>query len=106
VLFVQTELSPLNLWFHPREFLHSEKVKAITELPQPQTIRKVRSFRGLATFYHHFIRNFSAIETSITDCLKNEEFQWTHAATKAFKEVKRLMTQAPYMHLPDFSKGD
>jgi len=39
----------------------------------------------------------------ITDCLKNEGFQWTPAATKTFMEVK-LMIEAPDMCLPDFSK--
>jgi len=51
-----------------------EKVKAITELSQPRTIREVRSFRRLATFYCWFIKNFSVIMTLITDCLKNEGF--------------------------------
>ena len=40
----------------------------------------------------------------IIDCLKNEEFQWTPANTKTFKEVKKLMTEAPIMRVPDFSK--
>ena len=41
----------------------------------------------------------------ITDCLKSEGFQWTPASSKAFAEIKRLMTEAPVMHLPDFSKA-
>ena len=79
-----------------------EKVKAITEWPQPQMIREVRSFHGLTTFYLQFIRNFSAIMTPITNCLKNERFQWTPVATKAFKEVKRLMSEAIVMRLQIF----
>ena len=80
-------------------------MKTITEWPQPQTIREVRSFHGLVTFYRQFIKNFSTIMSPITDCLKSEEFQWTPAATKAFAEIKRMMTEALVMRLPDFSKA-
>ena len=42
--------------------------------------------------------------TPITDCLKGEELQWAPAATRAFTETKRMMTEAPAMCLPDFLK--
>ena len=41
----------------------------------------------------------------ITDCLKSEGFQWTPIATKAFAEIKRMMTETPIMHLTDFLKA-
>ena len=81
-----------------------EKIKTITEWPQPQTIREVRNFHGLGTFYRQFIKNFSAIVKPITDFLKNKQFQQTPGATKAFRKVKKLMTQASVMRLRDFSK--
>ena len=40
----------------------------------------------------------------IIDCMKQGEFVWTKAATKAFNEVKQKMTEAPIMRLPDFTK--
>lgn len=40
----------------------------------------------------------------ITNCIKKGEFCWTNVAAKAFKEIKSQMTEAPVMHLPDFSK--
>ena len=40
----------------------------------------------------------------ISDCLKKEEFNWSHAATKAFIEIKKRMVSTPVMRLPDFSK--
>ena len=85
-------------------FADLEKVKAIIECPQPRTIRKVKNFHELATFCHQFIRNFSTIVAPITDCLKNVKFQQASATTKAFREVKKLMTEALVMHLPDFLK--
>ena len=83
-------------------FADPEKVKAITEWPQPQTIKEVRSFHGSASFYRWFIKNFSANMTPITDYVKSEGFWWTPVATGAFTEIKRMMTEAPVMPLPDF----
>ena len=40
----------------------------------------------------------------IIDCMKQGEFVWTKAATKAFNEVKQKMTETPVMSLPDFTK--
>jgi len=82
-----------------------EKVKAITEWPQPCTIREVRTFHKLVTFYRRFINNFSVIMTPISDYLKSGGFQWTLAAAKAFKKVKRLMIEAHVMHLSNFLKA-
>jgi len=101
---VRTIIIPEFVVSSERVFVDFEKVKAITKWPQPQTIRRVRSFYGLATFHRRFIKNFSAITALITNCLKNERFQWTPAATSTFKKMKKLMTEVPIMRLSDFLK--
>ena len=81
-----------------------EKISAIVEWPAPKSIKEVRSFHGLASFYRRFIRNFSSIMSPITETLKKGDFEWSHSAQKAFDKVKTLMTQAPILALPDFDK--
>ena len=81
-----------------------KKVRVIREWPEPQSITETRSFYGLAYFYRRFIRGFSTIMTPITECLKNKEFQWSNAASHAFREIKVRMTKTPVLRYPDFTK--
>ena len=84
--------------------MDSEKVRAILEWPSPRSITKVRSFHGLGTFYRKFIRNFSSIVAPIIDCTKGKEFRWTNEAQDSFKLLKKKVTEAPILALPDFDK--
>jgi len=81
-----------------------DKVRAIREWPEPKTLTKARNFHGLASFYRRFIRHSNSIMSPITDCLKNGPFQWTPKAASAFKEIKDMMSSAPILRHPDFSK--
>ena len=74
-----------------------EKVKAIVHWPEPKNIHDVRSFHGLATFYHRFIHGFNTITTPITNCIRKGTFIWTKTAALAFQNIKEKMTQAPVL---------
>ena len=81
-----------------------EKVRVIREWPKPKSITKTHSFHGLAFFFKRFIRRFSTIMAPIAKCLKNKEFQWSNAASQAFKEIEVKMIEAPILRYPDFTK--
>jgi hypothetical protein len=81
------------------------KVKDVLDWVVLQTVKEVCSFLGLAGYYRWFIENFSKIAKPLTSLLeKGVDFSWTNERQKAFKELKKRLTTAPVLTLPDQSK--
>jgi ribonuclease HI len=81
------------------------KVKDVLDWVVPQMVKEVRSFLGLAGYYRRFIENFSKIAKPLTSLLeKDVGFSWTDERQKAFEELKKRLTMAPVLTLPDQSK--
>lgn len=59
---------------------------------------------GLASFYRKFIKKFSTIAAAITDCLKKGKFSQTSKAESSFQNLKKRLSDAPVLTLPDFDK--
>ena len=103
--FFTTEVSFLGFILSARGVAADPaKVAAITTWPPLRDVHDVRSFIGLVTFYRRFVPNFSGVAAPITDLIRLEKFEWTKAAERAFEELKRLMTEAPVLRLPDFER--
>jgi hypothetical protein len=81
------------------------KVKDVFDWVVPHTVKEVRSFPGLAGYYRMFIENLSKIAKPLTSLLeKGVDFSWTDECQMAFKELKKRLTTAPVLTLPDQSK--
>jgi hypothetical protein len=80
-------------------------VKAIKEWPTPTNVSQVRSFHGLAVFYKQFVKDFSTIAAPLNELTKKSVvFKWSETQENAFHELKKSLTEAPLLVLPDFTK--
>ncbi|KAL0187127.1 hypothetical protein M9458_018797, partial [Cirrhinus mrigala] len=88
---------------HEGVSMDEAKVRAVTEWPQPQTLKELQRFLGFANFYRRFIRGFSLIAAPLTSMTKRSSphLTWTAAAIQAFADLKSRFTTAPILHHPD-----
>jgi hypothetical protein len=76
-----------------------EKVKVIKALPQPQTIRDVRSFIGMTGYYRRFIPRYSEIAEPLTALTrKYVRFKWTDRCSE---KLKAYLITVPLLAYPD-----
>jgi hypothetical protein len=81
------------------------KVQEVLDWKALTTIHEVRSFLGLASYYRHFILDFSKIAKPMTQLLeKDKKFVWTPKCEQAFCTLWTLLTSAPVLAQPDTEK--
>ena len=60
---------------------------------------------GLTGYYRRFVEGFSKIAKPITTLQrKGIRYEWTTECDVAFAELKRLLTSAPILRVPDMDK--
>ena len=84
----------------------SEKVEAVMSWERPKSVFEIRSFLGLAGYYRRFIEDFSRIAAPTTRLTRKEvKFEWDERCEEAFQELKRRLTSAPILIVPDRGHG-
>ena len=76
-----------------REGLHTteDKVQAITDMPQPTNVSKLRAFLGLVNFYGKF-KDLSTVLAPLYRLLrKGAQWRWQSKEEKAFESAKSLL---------------
>lgn len=82
-----------------------DTVAKIRDYPLPKTIKEIRSFIGLASYYRRFVNNFAKVARPLHEQLKTtSRVTWTDDATKAFHKLKDILTSEPVLSKPDFNK--
>ena len=85
-----------------------ELVKSITEFTNPQTVKQLQRFLGLANYYRKFIDKFAYIAQPLYELLKKEYLRipnltsvWTERQEASMKLLKTLLSSAPILKCPD-----
>jgi len=81
-----------------------EKIRSVVEWPIPRNVKGVRGFLGLTGYYRKFIAGYGRIAKPLTELTKKDGFKWDSTALTAFEELKKVMTQAPVLVLPNFTQ--
>jgi len=68
-------------------------VEQVTNCAAPRNLKELRQFLGLANYYLHFVKDYSAVIKPLTVLTSpNVEWTWSSAQQKAFHEVKQRLT--------------
>ena len=91
-----------------------EKVSAIHGCATPKTLKDLRAFMGLASYYRKFTRNFADIAAPLTDLTRGYSVskgnkimlgeKWKNVHQQAFEKLKEMITTEVTLAFPNFNK--
>src|SRR3954463_10980536 len=111
------KLSKCEFWLNEVSFLghviskdgiavDPTKVEAVSQWEAPRSVSEIRSFLGLAGYYRKFIEGFSKLALPMTKLTrKRQVFVWDSECEKGFQELKKRLTSAPILILPNPAKS-
>jgi hypothetical protein len=89
---------------HDGVHVDPKKIEAMKDWPHPKTLKSLRGFLGLTSYYKSFIRNYGKIAAPLTTLLKKNAFSWNEVVEQGFQDLKNVMCTTPVLTLPDFTK--
>ncbi|GBN93686.1 Retrovirus-related Pol polyprotein from transposon 297 [Araneus ventricosus] len=81
-----------------------EKVSAVTDLPEPSTVKELRRFLALINFYRRFVPNAARTQTVLNAYLKGAKkndktpITWTEEARNAFEKRKHHFAEVTVLY--------
>jgi hypothetical protein len=88
--------------------LGPERKRVVCSIPQPKTKKEVREFLGVAGFCRIWILGYSDMAKPLYEATAGsgkDPLNWGFKQEKAFQEIKRLLTSAPALGLPDVKRS-
>jgi hypothetical protein len=86
-------------------FIDPSKVQDVLSWKAPTSVSDIQSLLGLAWYYQRFIEVFLKISKPMTELLEmDKKFEWTPAYEASFQELKKRLTTALILVMPDMKK--
>ena len=79
-----------------------DKIECMKQWPIPNSLKFLRGFLGLTSYYRRFSKYYWQISQPLTDLLKKDNFVWSKEAENAFNHMKVAMCKAPTLAMPNF----
>ncbi|MBW0581019.1 hypothetical protein O181_120734 [Austropuccinia psidii MF-1] len=84
--------------------IDKNKVAAVLLKPIPQNKKEMMSFLGFASYYMKHLKDFAILAKSVYRiCDQQNVFEMTQERIKAYEEIKRALTEAPSLLMPDWN---
>lgn len=81
------------------------KVEALIHMERPRSVKQVRQFLGLASYFRKFVESFATIAEPLTRLTKkNTPWSWEEAQERAFHKIKERLTSRPILAIFDPDK--
>lgn len=94
--------SPAVVWSRP----DLKKIEAVEKWPTPATVKEVRRFLGLASYYRRYISHFADISKPLNNLTqKDVPYVWSCKCENAFHELKAKLVTAPVLAYPQFGQN-
>src|SRR5215203_113866 len=82
-----------------------KKIEAIKAWPDIKSVKQLQAFLGLMGYYRKFMAGYAEIAKPLTSLLKKESMhEWDNKCDKAKAQLIEILTNAPALTSPDYSK--
>ena len=100
--FALTEIKLLGFVLDQRGIrANPEKTSAISSMPDPRTVKQVRSFLGMTGYYRQCIPHYAELPQPLTALTKKRRrFDWNSQCQAAFDSLKRALVSDSIFRYP------
>ena len=82
-----------------------QKVKAVQEMPAPQTKEDVKCVLGFVQFLSRYLPSLSTVDAPLRELEKADMlFHWDPPQKEGFEKIKKLVSEAPVLQYYNVSK--